>query len=94
MKITASGIISEGTYKWAIQQISTEEVSSGESEALLLDSVSQVTGRLAAHSTINCYRSAISLLVGSEMAHDQRVTSFLKVFLNEDPQCLNKGWLI
>lgn len=32
----------------------------------------------AVHSSINCYRSAISLLVGPEMAHDDRIRRFFK----------------
>lgn len=39
----------------------------------------------AARSSINCYRSAISLLVGSEMAHDDNIKRFFKGLTNLRP---------
>lgn len=51
----------------------------------IIEFLTELYEKGAARSSINCHRSAISLLVGPEMAQDYRVSRFFKGIANLRP---------
>lgn len=67
-----------GLKKWWNFCVSNEIVSFAASTKDVLTFLTQEFNRKASYSSLNCYRSAISLILGPEFGQDERIKRFFK----------------